>query len=243
MRTRYIIVILVVHLITMSISGQIKPIASEFGMMTLPDAEKAINTAEGGRPPRDFAAAALRSGRVDLASLCIEHYKTRFYVYEGIATMPDGAFRDQVLILILKCKSGLWPSEQLFSVNPRSVEDETILPLTPAIKKHLPNVPISVGLISTRAARLKLAADIEAAIARENQEKTGLPAQKTSQARLPLESDSASPLQASPKTEAPKPVLKAVAASEQSASTSWLAWAAVIIATIGLLWLALKKRN
>jgi hypothetical protein len=47
-----------------------------------------------------------------------------------------------------------------------------------------------------------------------------------------------------PKQPAPKtPEAKAVTTSEEPASTSWLVWAVLIIAAIGLLWLLVKKRK
>lgn len=224
------------------VHAQISESGTKFLQMTLLDAENEINHSKGEKPKVDFAELALRSHRLDLVALCFRNQYTRAYIYDGIKSLVDDSFRDQIVLLVLKDDAGFWPSEHPFSLNRIPVTDATLKPIESVISKYLPNVPIDAKLITTYAARTKLATDIEEAIVHLPRLEVGA-SKSLSQQISPIATSTTGP----PMPSRPQIPLQSGTDRPEGAVPLNLKLLAIltcaILAVIAITWIAYKKRQ
>lgn len=159
-----IIIALFVSMWVSGFSQEVPPIS--FDTIKLEDAQRIINSIHGQKGLIDFAAAAVRTRRLDLIELCFRNQYTAGWVRNEIANLPDSAFKDEMTLMMLKTDSPLWPPEWLYP-GLRSPNRVILEPFASVAARHLPNISFDGSLLINRGARLQLAEEIETAIAKE----------------------------------------------------------------------------
>jgi len=110
--------------------------------------------------------AALRDKRMDLLTLMFKDHPSFLDLIRGLNEIPNSAFKDEVVVMMLQTESGFWKSEEPISNGSRGVSFENAIdPFAGVIAKHLPAITINEELFSTKANRGKLAAELKGAIA------------------------------------------------------------------------------
>lgn len=144
--------------------------AVELATLSLNEAKDLINNTEGAKIKRDLVAAAITSRRMDLIKLCFENHHTRGLFLESVIQIEDEAFKDQIVLMMLRTKSAFWPNDDPFHAGGINSGIYLGEPFIDTIKRNLPdlplspNLPMSSDLIATHAERLKLADRLAAVI-------------------------------------------------------------------------------
>lgn len=230
-----------------------------FGQISLSEVENRINNSQGTKSRRDIIAAVVSSQRMDLIKLCFENPRTGFDAAPLIAKLPDSSFKESLVVMMLKTDSNHWPRESKFLAagSTKAPIPLMIDPFVAVLRKHLPDLPLEDDLLLTRAARMKLASELQAAIDREAVVPGAHPiiepvvppqagvhppiatpvTPETTQS--PTTSASAEKSANVPGSKSDRPVTGIVA---RSPSTLPFVWIASIVTAVGLLWILFKKR-
>jgi hypothetical protein len=132
-----------------------------------PEAEmrsKIENAIRGGKV-RDFVSEVLDSKQLDAVKLCFEsNHEMAVAVVDLARRLPDGEFRDQVALMALKSASpNTWPAEGLLPYREEYFGEAKLF--TALIRKYSPKTEIYVDYLKSRSKRMRLAAEIEQAMA------------------------------------------------------------------------------
>lgn len=147
--------------------------------MNMEQAEAFLKSAEGDKVLEAFVAAAFRSQRMDLLEIGFRNPSTCAKIRDGAAVLPESIYKDRLVLMMLKTASPYWPvDDPLFRRFPAGVVSLMREPFVSVLKKLLPETPLNDALLDNRAARLKLAAEVQAAIDREAAEKDIAPPTK-----------------------------------------------------------------
>jgi hypothetical protein len=134
-----------------------------FAKLTVEEAERLINTTEGTKARMDLVSVAIAARRLDLIKLGFENPHTRLGTVMEAASIADPAFRDEVVLMMLRSPSRYWPIEEP-SFMTRITGVYMVEPFISTFKSWLPDVPLKSEVLETRASRLQLASRLEAAI-------------------------------------------------------------------------------
>jgi hypothetical protein len=217
------------------------PKTIDFGNVSLDDAEKVIKQAEGGLSRREIVKSAIDSRRRDLFPLLLNDSETCYYLFKEVNMINDEELRDDVVVLMLKAEKFLWPHEGTQLDGSHEPNRKLMIePFVGTIGRHLPNRPLNEELLSTRASRLKLAAELEAATGRKlifANPPSDKHIKGNGQSEIPgtIPADSKYDEKIGLGKTNPKVNL------EQSHLIRFLAWGFVILIVIGLLWLLIKR--
>ena len=118
---------------------------------------------------KEMMRAALRDKRMDLIALLFNSYPEFHDVISCLNEIPDSAFKDEVVVTLLRTQSTFWKEEHPIEYGSRgAVFDNAVEPFVGTIGRLLPAVSVDEKLFSTKASRLKLVTDLEEAIAKES---------------------------------------------------------------------------
>ena len=114
--------------------------------------------------PGAYWSCLFRIGNWERLTNCQERGVARSKIFDEPedpvldAKLPDTAFKEEVLLMMLRTDSMVWPDT--ITYGSRGIFENTD-PYTPLIRKYLPNVEPTVSLINSRGARSSLVAQIE----------------------------------------------------------------------------------
>lgn len=186
----------------------------------------------------DFVKSVIAKQRLDLIPACIDDTMARYYLYQELPLAADSSFKDKVTIMLIRTPWG-WPNDN--PVAPRSgggYVTALIEPFISIIKKYFPDLPLTEELLRTRKARLKLATELEAAIAQEaNKEETE---QRQSKAR-PDTSVSGESNQTLDSKNVSSVQGNQVSLSSESPPWMKQLWIALVVCITGLVCVGIKK--
>jgi hypothetical protein len=234
--------------LVLSVQGQVTRPLADFGTMSVEDIDKAFKKRGvfGAVTYRQFADVALRSQRMDLLTYCFKSNDICYPLYEQTAALPESTFKDRVQIMMLRDDSGFWgqdPEEIRAYFGGRDF-DQAADTFRPLINKYFPNMVVTAETIRRRAARNKLATDLEAAIAKQEEKASSSlkptvsvpavvatpPASEANNAAIPQ----------SQSTKAVEPA-KPIQNEPQSQDHGVLLWLAAILAALGGVWVLMRK--
>ncbi len=216
----------------------------DLASLSVKQAEDLINNTGDGQIHLDLITAAITSRRIDLIKLCFENHNTRGMLLKPVIQIEDDAFKDEIVLMMLRTKSAFWPNDDPFYAG--GIYSGIYLgePFIDTIKRNLPdlplspNLPMSNDLIATHAERLKLAGELAAGI--EKREKAVSPPSAEHPLRREFQP-------ANPKTnhqdvqsmKPPSPEAKANGTITQRIGKGWELWLAgvcVLLITTILIW-------
>ena len=159
--------------------------------LTVEEAKQAARLVDGGEEPSKLVEAAIRSNRLDLMAVYLEGRGTEGITQYEIEKMPYSLFKARATVMMLKSLVGFFPWER-DGIPPRN------LPFPPSPKSEpyrsvvmhlLPERVLPEDVFYTKASRMALVAELEAAIAvREGEPKPATPATP------PAEKENATPI-------------------------------------------------
>ena len=134
-----------------------------FSRLSAEEAAEWIKKAESPAAWREYTSSALASRRLDLIKVCFEQPGTRYELRDeaGKISDQDQAFKDRIVLMMLRSESTYWPYEGMRAMMNPAMRHLMVEPFVTTIKTHLPKLPLTEELLSTRAARLTLAAQLE----------------------------------------------------------------------------------
>jgi hypothetical protein len=200
--------------------------ASDLASLSVHEAEELINHTADVQIHWDIVSAALSSRRIDLIKLCFENNYTRVRLFTSVTkfvdeNLQDESFRDEIVLMMLKSKSPFWPHDDPFtSSNVLTPGSGLVEPFIATIKRNFPDLPLSYDLISTRAARLKLAGELAAVIEKSEQVISPPSAERPMRRGVPP-ADPQSDHQDVQSMKTPSPEKKANGTITQRVGTSW----------------------
>jgi hypothetical protein len=136
-----------------------------FEGITEQEARTFITGASGGEMIHRFVQEALINQRLDLIQVSVEYNYSRSYLYDEILTIPDSVFKDLTAIIMMR--SPMWVDAG--PVAPRlggGYGSVMVEPFVSLIKKYYPNLELTESLLLPKEARLKLAENLQTAVAR-----------------------------------------------------------------------------
>ena len=226
----------------------------DFATLTVEEAKEAARFADGGEESGKLFRAAVRAKRLDLIAVYLEAPRTTGAVQYGVEEMPNSVLKDRIAVMMLKSLVGFFPWEKdAFRAHsnpfPPSLKTE---PYHSVCERLLPGRVLPKDVFYTKASRMALAAELEAAIEAEVAEP-----KPANPVMPPAETEKATPTPNAVPTPATAPVpaeklpnantvpLAAVPAEPvASNSINWLVWlAAGILVVIVIAMLVLKRRN
>lgn len=158
-RLSHFLAALLLRITVLSAMGQMTGDMADVAKMTPAEAERFLQQPNSGRVELKFIESIFQAQRLDLISVAWRiSYKG--FVQDQAAKLPDTAFKEEVLLLMLRTDSMAWPDT--IKYGSRGIFENTD-PYTPLIRKYLPNVEPTVSLINSREARSRLVAQIEEA--------------------------------------------------------------------------------
>ena len=168
MKTLFFIAVAI--LASPSLTAQREPNTVDLASLSVKQAEDLINNTGDGQIHLDLVTAAITSRRIDLIKLCFENHNTRGRLLEPVIQIKDEAFKDEIVLMMLRTKSAFWPHDNPF--HPDGINSGIYLgePFIDTIKRNLPDLPLSPNLplnndlIATHADRLKLAGELATVI-------------------------------------------------------------------------------
>ncbi|MEO7099954.1 MAG: hypothetical protein ABI162_11370 [Luteolibacter sp.] len=187
--------------------------------------------------------SAVENERVDFLKRVFGSRGDFLYLIASVKEMPESAKRDKMVIMMLRSDSPFWHSEEVevYQDGSRGTElDNAIEPFVSSIKKHFPAKAVNEELFSTKAKRLKLADDLEAAMQKgAATPQTERPKKRMEPREVPQVSTSNSPenFGSIPSTEDSAPPESKPTWFEQ------LKWASVFAVLTGMFWMLFKKRK
>ncbi len=229
-----------------SLHSQSRQSADEFAALPVEEAKKAMDD------PSQFTkltssqlvAAALRSQRMDLLTFCFNNNDLGWPLYEQTAALPESTFKDRVQTMMLHNNKDFWgldPEEIVTFMGGRDY-NEAADTFRPLVKKYFTNMAVTAETIRRRAARSKLATDLEAAIAKQ-EEKAPNSATPTAPTAMPPPASSVEP-PATPKSQSAKINESAPPVSSEPVSQghSVMLWLLAIIAAITGPWFFMRQK-
>lgn len=118
---------------------------------------------------KEMLRSALRQRKIELSALFFQNYSSLDDFIETVNEILDSEFKNEVVVMMLRTESGFWPIDPPIENGSRGVIYENARePFVGTISKYFPALPINEELFSKRSNRLKLAAELESAMAREN---------------------------------------------------------------------------
>lgn len=227
---------------TMNAFAQAVPTVDEFASSTPENAIQTLNATESMERIEAYVRSAVASKRLDLIKACYENQYAWRSTQAAIAGLTESGFKNSLTIMMLKSGSHYWPLEGELIDGSQGLKPLMDEPFVGLIKQAMPNLQPSDALISTRSARMKLAADLEFALSQAGSlPNKPLPTPTATQPENTLLAHPHLPVQppAPKKTPEAKPTSTT---TDEPSSTPWSIIVVVMIATaIGLLWLLLKR--
>ena len=171
---RLIIIFAIAHCAVLTARSEVEPKNIDFDTFPLDQVETTVNSLHGARRAFEFATGAMRSKRIDIITACFENQYTMGCIRDDDAKLPDSTFKDEVVLAMLKSKSIFWGPEPMPENGSHPMRVPLNLePFKSVIKRHLPDEPVDETFMRSRAMRLKLAEELEKAIAMERAKGTG----------------------------------------------------------------------
>lgn len=213
-----------------------------FTSLHLKEAEAVINRTESGADLSRMAADALASRRIELIELFFDGSHSSGYLYRAVRNVTDEPFKAQVVLMMLRSKSGFWPPDfyttGFFARRPL---DE---PIKGILKAYLPNENFDDSAVATAEARQAVAEKLSSALekaasTKPASERAPVPVNNMAQPP-PMPSVQSpvpppTPLAASPKPAAPPPPLVEPEKNGYFNLALWIATGVVILTTVVLL--------
>ncbi|MGL4401326.1 MAG: hypothetical protein ACRCXD_15785 [Luteolibacter sp.] len=141
-----------------------------------------LNSIEYPRIREKILNSIFENERVDIVMPYFrEYYDDSFFLGEIVA-LPHSGYKNRIVLVMLRMDSGFWRYEgPLYDGSRGTVSVNAVEPFVGVIRRYLPDIIIDEKLFSTKAGRLKLAADLETAMAKSE------PGFKIEQSLLPQE--------------------------------------------------------
>ena len=227
--------------LTLQIFGQ--TIAERAQMKALPAVkvwELYVENAEHPKVRAEIFDAMFKDERIDVITFFFYQYYTLDNILEAVVRLPDSEYKNKIVLTLLRGSSAFWLNEDpVYDGSRGATYNNAVEPFVGVIRKYLPETVIDEKLFSTKAGRLKLAADIESAMAKSELSviEQATPPKKDSEL-------------ATPTGVLPKPDVFSVPAGSDSKpppkatpSRMPLFVAAGFLLALPLLWLLLKNHN
>lgn len=219
---------------------------SEFSTLPPKEADSRLTNYDGSKGRKildEYLSSVIASGNIELVKVFLENRRTSYLVSAQISSLPDGPFRDAVVIMILRSESPtVWdniPYEQ--RVGSKPLKNTMILePFRTTIKKFLPQLALDDNTIfDSPKRRLKLVDELEAAMRQassqsETLHENGTKEQGRRDARSQFMPPNSNLIESLGAGVLPDKV-------EVSSSALCLKWTMGIIIAIGLLCVLIKK--
>lgn len=212
-----------------------------FTSLPLKEVEAVINRPESKGDLPQMAADALASRRIELIELFFDGSHSSGYLYRAVRDVADEPFKAQVVLMMLRSKSGFWPPDfyttGFFARRPL---DE---PIKGILKTYLPNENFDDSVVATAEARLAVAEKLSSAL-----EKAASTKRVSEQASVPVNNMTQPPPM--PSVQAPVPPPTPLAAIPKHAAPPlvvepeqnghfnlalWIATGLIILTTLVLL--------
>ncbi|MGL4401325.1 MAG: hypothetical protein ACRCXD_15780 [Luteolibacter sp.] len=105
--------------------------------------------------------------RIDIAKPFFKEPYTRSGFFRAISELADSAYKNKIVLSMLREDSVFWPDEgPVYDGSRGASAVNAVEPFVGVIRQYLPDTTIDEKLFSTKAGRLKLAVDLEAAMAK-----------------------------------------------------------------------------
>lgn len=185
--------------------------------------------------------SAVKNERLDFLNRVFVERGDSFYLIDAVAKLPASDKRDKLTIMMLRSESQFWPDENaqpIYNGSRPGVTANSVEPFVGVIGKYFPALPIDEELFSKRSNRLKLAADLESAMAREDI-KNGTHTERPKRRNPPAIPDSSISANRSSDTESHGPS-KYSNLTDQSRNLP-LMLGAIFLFAFGVFWVFVKK--
>lgn len=147
-----------------------------------------LNSIERPKIRAEILKSIFENERVDIISPYFWEYYDDSYFLKAIVALPHTGYKNKIVLAMLRMDSGFWPYEgPLYDGSRSAVPANAVEPFVGVIRKYLPETVIDEKLFSTKAGRLRLAADIESAMAKSELSviEQATPPKKDSELALP----------------------------------------------------------
>jgi hypothetical protein len=216
---------------------------------TLARVEQVINRLKDDPRNTELVSEALNIRKMDLLRVCFENYYTRKQFVLQSSLINDSIFRDELVVMMLKSGQEVWSVDDDFMTRPAPFS-LMVEPFISTVKERLPNSNLANIDPKNRESRLKLAADIEAEIAKSKA--AALILQKQEETTLQQKQQQATTATQPKVSTTPRDYIESPSAQHQTPTTpsdkpiSSVPWSIIvgsIVAALGVLWFFLKGRK
>lgn len=111
--------------------------------------------------------SALKNERLDFLNRVFGEHGEYSSLIDAVDKFPDSVIRDKLTIMMLRWESPFWPDENaepVYNGSRAGLISNSIEPFVGVVGKYFPALTIDEELYSSKAKRLKLAADLEVAM-------------------------------------------------------------------------------
>ena len=202
---------------------------------------------DSNEPPRlqsNMIRSAFRNKRTDLITMLFKRHPSFNELFKILNEMPGSDYKNSIVVIMLRTDSGFWyrPAPPLAYDGFRGVEFENAIePFVGVIGKYLPSLPINQELFATKENRMKLAGDLEVAMAKANASSVKEVVPPETQTEAPPPASVVPPTNSKSNPENENENLPA--APERQLWSNPILVAAIAFGMTGLLWLAYKLRR
>jgi hypothetical protein len=137
--------------------------------LTVEEARQAARSATSEGQVRILSEAAVRSKRLDLIAVYLEEKSTWFKTVSAAKALPASSFKDRVVIVMMRAPVPYWPREDEMPyrrdvlICPTTKEE----PFRSVIERLMPAGSVPDFALFNKDSRLKLATELESAMAKE----------------------------------------------------------------------------
>ena len=169
----------------------------DLATLTVEEAREAVRYVDSGAESGDLFRAAVKANRLDLLAVYVESGGVEY----NVEKMPNSVLKDKIVVLMIKAQEGYFPWEKDF-LPTRRVRGAIPTPKTPpyrsVLERLLPGRTLPKDVFYTKASRMALVAELEAAI------EAGVGEPKPANPVIPPEKEKTTPLpKAAPTPPAP----------------------------------------